>query len=133
MDVIAVFIPLDSEIEYSTFALAFPFPLLIQNLAFESLLTITTTPYANDQIQQLRFGNTADRTTQKEETYATQEIVDHIKILSKRSKERAAAISTVIKSGNTKIRRSKIYECLNKAERDADWVADRLENYLQSQ
>ena len=48
------------------------------------------------QIQQLRFGNTADRITQKGETYATHEIVDHIKILPKRSKERAAAISTVI-------------------------------------
>ena len=49
MDVIAVFIPLDSEIEYATFALAFPFPLSIRNLAFESLLTITTTPCANDR------------------------------------------------------------------------------------
>ena len=49
MDVIAVFIPLDSEIEYATFALAFPFPLSIRNHAFESLLTITTTPCANDR------------------------------------------------------------------------------------
>ena len=60
----------------------------------------------------------------KGETYATQEIVDHIKILPKRSKERAAAISTVIESGNAKIGRTKIYECLNEAERDAAWVAD---------
>ena len=49
MDIIAVFIPLDSEIEYATFALAFPFPLSIRNLAFEYLLTITTTPCANDR------------------------------------------------------------------------------------
>ena len=60
----------------------------------------------------------------KGETYATQEIVDHIKILPKRRKERAAAISTVIESGNAKISRTKIYECLNEAERDAAWVAD---------
>ena len=45
----------------------------------------------------------------KEETYATQEIVDHIKILPKRSKEGAAAISTVIGSGNTKIAENKKY------------------------
>ena len=49
MDIIAMFIPLDSEIEYARFALAFPFPLTIRSLAFESLLTITTTPYTNDQ------------------------------------------------------------------------------------
>ena len=60
----------------------------------------------------------------KGETYTTQEIVDHIKILPKRSKERAAAISTVIESGNAKIGRTKIYKCLNEGERDAAWVAD---------
>ena len=49
MDIIAVFIPLGSEIEYATFAFAFPFPLSIRNLAFESLLTITTTFCANDR------------------------------------------------------------------------------------
>ena len=41
-----------------------------------------------------------------------------------RSKERAAAISAVIESGNAKIGRTKGYECLNEAERDAAWLAD---------
>ena len=49
MDIIAVFIPLGSEIEYATFALVFSFPLSVRNLAFESLLTITITPCANDR------------------------------------------------------------------------------------
>ena len=49
MDIIAVFILLGSEIEYATFAFAFLFPLSIRNLAFESLLTITTIPCANDR------------------------------------------------------------------------------------
>ena len=44
-----MFIPLDSEIEYARFALAFPFPLAIRSLAFESLLTLTATPCANDR------------------------------------------------------------------------------------
>ena len=48
MNIIAMFIPLGSEIEYARFALAFPFPLAIRSLAFEYLLTLTTTPYAND-------------------------------------------------------------------------------------
>ena len=49
MDVIAMFILLNGEIEYVRFVLAFPFPLSIQNLVFESLLTISTTPYTNDR------------------------------------------------------------------------------------
>ena len=78
------------------------------------------------QIQQLRVGNITLPVIplKKGETYETQEIVNHIKILPKRSKERAAAMSTVIESGDAKDSRTKIYECLNKAERDAAWVAD---------
>ena len=49
MDIIAVFIPLGSEIEYATIAFAFHFPFSVRNLEFESLLTITTTPCANDR------------------------------------------------------------------------------------
>ena len=60
----------------------------------------------------------------KGETYTTQKIADHVKILPKRSKERAAAISTVIESGNAKIGRTKIYECLKEGEINAAWVAD---------
>ena len=60
----------------------------------------------------------------KGETCAIQEIVDHIKILPKRSKEREAAISTVIESGKAYISRTKIYECLNEEDRDAAWIAD---------
>ena len=59
----------------------------------------------------------------KGETYTTQEIVDHVKILPKRSKEREAAISTVIESGNAKIGRTKLYECLKEGEINAAWVA----------
>ena len=44
--------------------------------------------------------------------------------MPKRSKERVTTISTVIESDNAKNSRTKIYECLNEAERDAAWVAD---------
>ena len=57
-------------------------------------------------------------------TYTTEEIVDHIKILPKRSTERASAINSVIKSGSANIGRTKIYECLSEAEKDAAWDVD---------
>ena len=49
MDIIAMFIPLDSEIEHARFALAFPFPLSIRSLTFKFLHTLTSTACTNDR------------------------------------------------------------------------------------
>lgn len=60
----------------------------------------------------------------KATTYKNDEIFSHLKMLPKRSKERAVAVDAVIKSGNATIGRTKIYKCLKKAEQDETGVAD---------
>ena len=62
----------------------------------------------------------------KKGKYDSDIVINHLKILPKRSAERAFAINAVAKSGDAKFGRTTIYETLKKEEANNAWVADNF-------
>ena len=72
----------------------------------------------NDKLKYCDFGLMAlpVEPYKKGEKYTTDEIVDHIKFLPKKSNERATSINTIVEGGQAQIGRTKIFEYLKKVE-----------------